>query len=58
MWCWHKWTEWEQYDLKKLVVFADSERYFPGKKYVDVEHWQRRHCIKCKYEQKREIWEH
>ena len=44
--CWHKWSKWEQYQ--------ETVYFFKYKEEV-IEDWQKRHCIKCMYEQRERI---
>lgn len=49
MFCWHKWTEWEEYvetGYKVLVGFMYPESV-RGKRFPYEENRQKRHCVKC-----------
>ena len=41
----HRWTKWEQYVATFLVQHV-------GKSVESREHWQKRRCLKCNFEQR------
>ena len=48
--CWHKWSKWEQYIESGETKFTWQKEYYPF-----MEKRQKRHCIKCGYEQDEEV---
>lgn len=48
--CWfHNWSKWEQYKQPMISISRD------GKSYKSEEDMQKRHCLKCGYEQREEV---
>ena len=53
----HDWSKWEQYDIDVEVILTGL--WFPielrGKRVIQTQHRQKRHCLECNFEQDKEI---